>query len=38
MISQTLMALPVIALYEVSIWISYLVKRKREERAEEEGI
>ncbi|WP_338823073.1 Sec-independent protein translocase protein TatC [Moorella humiferrea] len=38
MISQTLMALPVIALYEVSIWISYLVRRKREERAEEEGI
>ncbi|KYH33118.1 twin-arginine translocase subunit TatC [Neomoorella mulderi] len=38
MISQTLMALPVIALYEVSIWISYLVRRKREEKAKEEGI
>jgi sec-independent protein translocase protein TatC len=35
MISQTLMALPVIALYEVSIWISYLVRRRREEKAKE---
>ncbi len=38
MISQALMALPVIALYEVSIWISYLIRRRRESKTREEGI
>jgi len=38
MISQILMALPVLALYEISIWISYLMRRRRERKAGEEGI
>ncbi|AOQ24005.1 twin-arginine translocase subunit TatC [Neomoorella thermoacetica] len=38
MVSQTLMALPMVVLYEASIWISYLVRRKREEKVRQEGI
>lgn len=36
-ISQVFMALPVIMLYEVSIWISFLVRRRREKKAREDG-
>lgn len=38
MVSQTLMALPMVVLYEASIWLSYLVRRKKDEKAREEGI
>jgi len=36
-ISQVFMALPVIMLYEASIWISFLVRRRKEKNAGEGG-
>ena len=34
-ISQILLAIPLIALYEISIWVTYLVRRKKDEKKEE---
>ena len=35
-ISQVLLAIPLIALYEVSIWVTYLVRRKKDAKKDEE--
>ena len=35
-ISQILLAIPLIALYEVSIWVTYLVRRKKDAKKDEE--